>query len=189
MKDRPCDLFDLKKDLETLFELNSYKIDVNFTPIKHSALHPGQSSKIIHENQEIGFIGALHPSVQKALGLIKETFVFELEVERISMQITPKYQKLSKYPSVQRDISITVAEETSIAEIIDLIGKTTPDVLYNLELFDVYRGEAIDLGKKSLALGLTFQRTSSTLTDDEVESAVGSILENLGKEFGALLRE
>ena len=189
MKDRPCDLFDLKKDLETLFELNSYKIDVNFTPFEHSALHPGQSSKIIHENQEIGFIGALHPSVQKALGLIKETFVFELEVERISKQITPKFQKLSKYPSVQRDISITVAEETSIAEIIDLIGKTTQDVLYNLELFDVYRGEAIDLGKKSLALGLTFQRTSSTLTDDEVESAVGSILEGLRKEFGALLRE
>jgi phenylalanyl-tRNA synthetase beta chain len=82
-----------------------------------------------------------------------------------------------------------VAEEISIAEIMDLIGKTTPDVLYNLELFDVYHGEAIDLGKKSLALGLTFRRTSSTLTDDEVESAVGSILEGLRKEFGASLRE
>jgi phenylalanyl-tRNA synthetase beta chain len=189
MKDRPCDLFDLKKDIEALFELNAYKIDVNFSPIDHSALHPGQSAKIIHDNQEVGFIGALHPSVQKTLSLTKETFVFEIEVERISKQITPKYQKISKFPSVQRDISITVAEETPIAEIMDLIGKTTPDVLYNLELFDVYRGEAIDLGKKSLALGLTFQRTSSTLTDDEVESAVGSILEGLREEFGALLRE
>ena len=189
MKDRPCDLFDLKRDIEALFELNAYKIDVNFSPIDHSALHPGQSAKIMHDNQEVGFIGALHPSVQKALSLTKETFVFEIEVERISRQITPKYQKISKFPSVQRDISITVAEETPIAEIMDLIGKTTPDVLYNLELFDVYRGEAIDLGKKSLALGLTFQRTSSTLTDDEVESAVGSILEGLREEFGALLRE
>ncbi len=189
MKDRACDLFDLKKDIEALFELNAYKIDVKFSPIDHSALHPGQSAKIIHENQEVGFIGALHPSVQKALGLAKETFVFECELEHISKQITVKYQKISKFPSVQRDISITVAEETPIAEIMDLIGKTTPDVLYNLELFDVYRGEAIDLGKKSLALGLTFQRTSSTLTDDEVESAVGSILEGLRKEFGALLRE
>ncbi len=189
IKDRSCDLFDLKKDIEALFELNGYKIDVNFSPIHHSALHPGQSAKIVHENQQLGFIGALHPSVQKKLGLTKEAFVFEIELENISKHITAKYQKISKFPSVQRDISITVAEEISIAEIMDLIGKTTPDVLYNLELFDVYRGEAIDLGKKSLALGLTFQRTSSTLTDDEVESAVGSILEGLRKEFGASLRE
>ncbi|RKZ44406.1 MAG: phenylalanine--tRNA ligase subunit beta, partial [Gammaproteobacteria bacterium] len=189
IKDRSCDLFDLKKDIEALFELNGYKIDVNFSPIHHSALHPGQSAKIVHDNQELGFIGALHPSVQKKLGLTKEAFVFEIELENISKHITAKYQKISKFPSVQRDISIMVAEETSIAEIMDLIGKTTPDVLYNLELFDVYRGEAIDLGKKSLALGLTFQRTSSTLTDDEVESAVGSILEGLRKEFGASLRE
>ena len=189
MKNRSCDLFDLKKDIEALFELNGYKIDVNFSPIHHPALHPGQSAKIIHENQEFGFIGALHPSVQKKLGLTKEAFVFEIELENISKHITAKYQKISKYPSVQRDLSITVAEETSIAEIMDLIGKITPDVLYNLELFDVYRGEAIDLGKKSLALGLTFQRTSSTLTEDEVESAVGSILEGLRKEFGASLRE
>ena len=189
IKDRSCDLFDLKKDIEALFELNGYKIDVNFSPIHHSALHPGQSAKIVHDNQELGFIGALHPSVQKKLGLTKEAFVFEIELENISKHITANYQKISKFPSVQRDISIMVAEETSIAEIMDLIGKTTPDVLYNLELFDVYRGEAIDLGKKSLALGLTFQRTSSTLTDDEVESAVGSILEGLRKEFGASLRE
>jgi len=189
MKDRPCDLFDLKKDIEALFELNGYKIDVNFSPIDHSALHPGQSARIVYNNQQVGIIGALHPSVQKALGLAKETFVFECELENISTQMTAKYQKISKFPSVQRDISITVAEETPIAEIMVLIGKTTPDVLYNLELFDVYRGEAIDLGKKSLALGLTFQRTSSTLTDDEVESAVGSILEGLRNEFGALLRE
>ena len=189
IKDRSCDLFDLKKDIEAIFELNGYKIDVNFSPIHHSALHPGQSAKIVHENQELGFIGALHPLVQKKLGLTKEAFVFEIELENISKHITAKYQKISKFPSVQRDISIMVAEETSIAEIMDLIGKTTPDVLYNLELFDVYRGEAIDLGKKSLALGLTFQRTSSTLTDDEVESAVGSILEGLRKEFGASLRE
>ncbi len=189
MEDRSCDLFDLKKDIEALFELNGYKNDVNFSPIDHSALHPSQSAKIVHENQELGFIGALHPSVQNSLGLTREAFVFELELKNISKQITTKYKKISKYPSVRRDLSITVAEEISIAEIMDLIRKTTPDVLYKLELFDVYRGEAIDLEKKSLALGLTFQRTSSTLADDEVESAVGSILENLRKEFGALLRE
>jgi len=123
------------------------------------------------------------------MGLTKEAFVFELEFGNISKQIIAKYRIISKYPSVRRDLSITVAEEISIAEIMDLIRKTTPDVLYNLELFDVYRGEAIDLEKKSLAFGLTFQRISSTLADDEVESAVGSILENLRKEFGALLRE
>ena len=188
-KDRLSDFFDLKKDVEAIFELNGYKIGVNFNPIEHSALHPGQSAKITYKNQEVGFIGALHPSVQRALGLVKEAFVFEIELESISKQITTKYEKISKFPSVRRDLSIIVAEEIPITEIMHLISKITPDVLYNLELFDVYRGEAIDLEKKSLAFGLTFRRTSSTLTDDEVESAVGSILENLRKEFGAILRE
>ena len=189
IKDRSCDLFDLKKDVEALFELNGDEIGVSFSQVEHSALHPGQSAKIIYENQQVGFIGALHPSIQKGLGLRKEVFVFELELRSISRQIAAKYKKISKYPWIRRDLSITVAEEITIAEIMTLIGKTASDVLYNLELFDVYRGEAIDLGKKSLALGLTFQRTSSTLTDDEVESVVGRILENLRKEFGALLRE
>ncbi|MEE9160242.1 MAG: phenylalanine--tRNA ligase subunit beta [Gammaproteobacteria bacterium] len=188
-KDRLSDFFDLKKDVEAIFELNGYKIEVNFSPIEHPTLHPGQSARITYKNQEVGFIGALHPSVQKALGLVKDAFVFEIELESISKQITTKYRKISKFPSVRRDISITVAEEIPVAEIMHLISKTTPDVLYNLELFDVYRGEAIDLGKKSLALGLTFLRTSSTLTDEEIESSVGSILENLHKVYGALLRE
>ncbi len=189
INDRPCNLFDLKKDVEAIFSLNSHKIEVNFESIQHPALHPGQSAKIVHNNQQLGFIGALHPSVQKLLGLTRGAFVFEIELEHISKQIIAKYKKISKFPSVQRDISIVVAEETSVAEIVDLIGKTTPDVLYSLELFDVYRGEAIDLGKKSLALGLTFQRISSTLEDDEVESVMAGVLENLRKEFGALLRE
>lgn len=189
IKDRSCDLFDLKKDVEALFELNGDEIGVSFNQVEHSALHPGQSAKIIYENQQVGFIGTLHPSIQKVLGLRIEVFVFELELRSISRQIAAKYKKISKYPWIRRDLSITVAEEITIAEIMILISKTASDVLYNLELFDVYRGEAIDLGKKSLALGLTFQRTSSTLTDDEVESAVGRILENLRKEFGALLRE
>jgi phenylalanyl-tRNA synthetase beta chain len=188
-KDRLSDLFDLKKDVESIFDLNGYKTEVNFSFIEHPALHPGQSSKIIFNNQEVGFFGALHPSVQKVLGLGKEAFVFEIELENISEQIAAKYKKISKFPSVRRDISIIVEEEVRISEIMHLISKTASDVLYNLELFDVYRGEAIDLGKKSLALGLTFQRTSSTLTDDEVELAVVTIMENLRIEFGALLRE
>jgi phenylalanyl-tRNA synthetase beta chain len=187
--DRSGDLFDLKKDVEALFGLNGGEIGVDFAPIQHSALHSGQSAGIIYEYQQIGIIGALHPSILKALGLRKEVFVFELELRDISKQITTRYKKISKYPSIRRDLSITIAEEVPIAEIMHLIGKTVPDMLYNLELFDVYRSEAIDLEKKSLALGLTFQRTSSTLTDDEVESALGRILENLHKEFGALLRE
>ncbi len=187
--DRSSDLFDLKKDIEALFGLNTYKIKVDFVPAQHAALHLGKSSKIIYNNQEVGIIGALHPSAQRTLGLTKEIFLFELEVKHISRKIMPIYKKISKFPSIQRDLSITVAEEISVAEIMNLIEKTAPDVLYNLELFDVYRGEAIDLGKKSLALGLTFQKISSTLRDDEVESAAGSILENLCKEFGASLRE
>ncbi len=188
-KDRPGDFFDLKKDIEAIFELHGYRTGVNFNFIQHPALHPGKSSNIIFNNQKVGFFGALHPSVQKALGLGRETFVFQIELKYISEQIVSKYEKLSKFPSVRRDISIIVKEELPVSEMMHFISKTAPDVLHNLELFDVYRGEPIDLKEKSLALGLTFRRTSSTLTDGEVELAMIAIADSLRKEFGALLRE
>ncbi len=97
--------------------------------------------------------------------------------------------KLSKFPSTRRDISIAVNREVLVEEIIKNIKSTAFGLLNNLELFDVYQGEGIDIGKKSLALGLTFQGSSSTLTDEEAEAMLDKILTALHSEFGATLRE
>jgi phenylalanyl-tRNA synthetase beta chain len=97
--------------------------------------------------------------------------------------------KISKYPSIRRDISIIITEDIQVADVMKCVKNAASDLVNNLELFDVYRGEGIDSGKKSLALGLTFQKSSSTLTDEEADIAVGNVLQALYKQFGAILRE
>ena len=110
-------------------------------------------------------------------------------ISRLSQQIDTKYQKLSKFPTVRRDLAVVLEENIPVDEVLECIENMATDMLHNLELFDVYQGEGIDIGKKSLALGLTFQRSSSTLTDGEVEAIVGEILGKLRNQFGATLRE
>ena len=146
-------------------------------------------SSDLFENQYIGQLGALHPALQLRLGLVQAVYVFELDIQSISKQITAKYRKLSKFPVVKRDLAIVVEAKITLDQVIKCIKNATTGTLINLELFDVYQGEGIDLGKKSLAMGLTFQGSSSTLTDEEVEASMGVVLSRLKNELGGTLRE
>jgi phenylalanyl-tRNA synthetase beta chain len=163
--------------------------DAEFRPAGHPALHPGQSASIFFENQQIGYVGALHPAIQSSLELVQTPYVFELYIQSISLQITAKYRKISKFPAVKRDLAIVIGTDISLNQVINCIKKAGSEALINLELFDVYQGEGIDLGKKSVALGLTFQGSSSTLTDEDVEASMGEILSSLRSELGGVLRE
>ena len=185
-----CDFFDIKGDVEGILNINGRNgKTVEFRPTTHPALHPGQAAEIILGNQGIGYIGALHPAIQLTLELSQPAYVFELQINRISTKITPTYRKISKFPTVRRDLAIVVSKDVQSTDIMQCIRSSAPEILINLELFDVYQGEGIDLGKKSLALGLTFQKSSSTLIDKEVEAIVGEILIRLQREFDAKLRE
>ena len=189
-EDYLCDYFDIKSDIEEI--LASGRCDsqaIEFRQIEYNALHPGQSAEIFYNNQKVGMVGALHPAIQLELEIPQQVYLFELYIRGLSKKIAPKYQKISKFPIVNRDIAILVDEGVTLANIMDCIRKSAPDTLINLELFDVYRGEGIDLGKKSLALGLTFQGSSSTLTDEEVEATMGEILASLKNGLGGVLRE
>jgi len=115
--------------------------------------------------------------------------VFELDYSAISRRLPRKYKKLSKFPTIRRDISIIVDKEVPVEKIITTIRSASPQLLCNLELFDVYHGEGVDILKKSLALSLTFQASSSTLTDETVEGEVGNILAALNSDFDSKLRE
>ena len=188
-ENRTADLFDLKKDVEVLFRLGGDKIDVDFEAFPHAALHSGQSARLSLNNQYVGFIGALHPAVRQNLEIAQETFVFELEMDAFPKRLPKIYQKISKFPSIKRDLSIIVSEDISVGDIVNSIRNIAPDVLYNIELFDIFRGKHIDLEKKSLGLSLIFQKFCGTLRDTEVDLLIEKILRKLRKEYGALLRE
>ena len=188
--DTYSDYYDIKRDVEEILARNRIAVaELIFRKSRHAALHPGRSSEIRYKNQLIGYIGALHPVIQRALELANEIYVFELYVERISIQKATKFQKISKFPAVKRDLAIVVDENVAFDQVLNCIRETAPDSLVNLQLFDVYRGEGIDLGKKSLAFDLTFQGSSSTLTDEEVDITMGKILSRLKSELGGVLRE
>lgn len=183
------DFYDIKSDVEALIAAAAGAQAVEYHSIQHPGLHPGQSSDITLNNQVVGAIGALNPGLARDLGIKQSAFVFEINLELISSKLPVKFTKISKYPAVNRDIALLVNKDISLAEVEFCVKNATSEDLINLELFDVYQGEGIDSKKKSLALGLTFQRSSSTLTEEEVESAMSGVLAALHSKYGATLRE
>ena len=184
-----CDFFDLKADVEAILRLFIESGDVTFIAIEQKSMHPLRTSQILLNSKAIGIIGAVHPTALEKADLGKFTYVFELDLASICTEKVFKYHEISKFPSVRRDISILTDVGIPVTEIIEIIKKSSIKYLKKLELFDLYQGEGIDIGKKSLTFGLTFQRSSSTLMDREVETMVGDILALLQKQFGATLRE
>ena len=187
--DIASDLYDLKSDIAALLDVGLGEEDVEYRAFPHPALHSGQSAQIFFKNQLIGIAGALHPLLMKEFDLNQPVFLFELDLSLISSKKRLKFRKPSKFPVVKRDISVLVGKEIAVEEVIKCIKSEANELLTNLELFDLYQGEGIDIEKKSLALGLTFQASSSTLTEVEVESVIVRILNTLYSEFGATLRE
>jgi len=183
------DFYDIKSDVEALVDVFYLSQGLTFKKANHPALHPGQTAEIFSGKTKVGMLGMLHPALMKHISMSQPAYLFQLEIDKISSKNHLKFSKISKYPSIRRDISILVDDTLESSEVINTIITASSEVLVNLELFDVYRGKGIDLGKKSLALGLTFQRSSSTLTDGEADEVVGNILQSLHKHFGAILRE
>ena len=116
-------------------------------------------------------------------------YLFDFEAKNIIRREAPKFQPISRFPSIKRDISILIDEVIPLEEIMSSVKNDATKALFKLELFDVYQGEGIEKEKKSIALGLTFQVTSSTLKDKEVETIMGNVMDGLYNKFGAKLRE
>lgn len=183
------DFYDMKADIEALLDPGDNYQSLKYQEISHPALHPGRSAEIIYKNQPIGLCGAIHPRIVAELDISYPPYVFELDCQAVLSQDERKYKKIPKYPLVRRDISILVNKDLPVEKIMATVKKASPKLLDNLELFDVYIGEGIELLKKSLALSLTFQASSSTLTDEEVEGEVENILAALKSDFDVKLRE
>ncbi|MEE8263464.1 MAG: phenylalanine--tRNA ligase subunit beta [Gammaproteobacteria bacterium] len=186
---RPADFYDLKGDVEALLRLASDPGEVDFRPVDHPALHPGQAAGIFRQGRRVGLMGSLHPAIARDLEISQTVLVYELQLCEVMQERLPRFIQPSKYPSIRRDIALVVDKAVPATDVLDFVAKSATDVLKHLQLFDVYEGEGIDPGKKSLALGLTFQGSSSTLIDGEVDAIVEGIVRGLKKKFGITLRE
>jgi phenylalanyl-tRNA synthetase beta chain len=190
---RKVDFFDVKNTIDSLLKLTGQPDKFIYLQDKHLALHPGQSARIVRNTddsqQPVGWVGALHPAIAQKLDLTQPLYLFELRLESIGYRKTPEYREVSKFPAIRRDLAIVVDESLASQTVSDWIKRVAPEILKNLQLFDVYSGQGIELGKKSLAYGLTLQKQDQTLTDDEVNAVIAKIMSILNKELGATLRE
>jgi phenylalanyl-tRNA synthetase beta chain len=184
---QPVDFFDLKNDLQVLFNLNKMHFTFQFS--QHPALHPHQSADIFYQGVQIGCVGALHPDIEKKLEFQSPIYLFEIDLSPIQESVIPSYMPISKFPMIRRDIALLVDQKLPSLELEKKIFNSANELLKNVQIFDIYHGKGIDLGKKSVALGLVFQHPARTLTDNEVNDQVSKILIALEKEFGAKLRE
>ena len=181
------DFYDLKGDVEEMLGLGG-QVDIGFEVGSHPALHPGQCAAVLKGGKKIGLMGALHPELQKQLGIKTPLFVFELLLADVMQGVVPSFEAVSKFPEVSRDLAFIVEESVQWSQVEKIIRQKAGDALTEVTLFDVYRGQGIENGSKSLALGLTWQDASRTLNDEEITSWVDNVVAALAEGLDAQLR-
>lgn len=184
VRTRIVDFYDVKADVAALF----WPRQPEFIAADHPALQPGQTARIRIDGREVGWLGSLHPRLAQKYELAHRPVVFEVEAEALTRRTLPRHRGLSRYPAVRRDIAVVVDASLEVGGILAAVRTARPAVVTEFELFDVYHGEGIEPGKKSLAFRMLLQHTEKTLTDAEIEAAVAEVLALLSERFGAVLR-
>ena len=185
--DEQIDFFDVKSHLESVLDL-AIGVEFKFLPGKHPALHPGQTARIERDGKLIGFIGQLHPAVQKKLGLKQATFVFECLVDDITQVKLPEAKPMSKFPSSNRDLAVIIDKDTPVQEVLDCVKEQAGEFLESLVLFDLYQGKGIDPDRKSVAMCISWQHVERSMVIDEINEVMEKIIETLESRFAAVLR-
>ncbi len=188
-KTRVADFYDIKGDVEALLSLTGGDSEYSFEAGEHKALHPGQTAVIKRAGETVGYVGALHPSVQKSLDIGQKVFLFELVLPEIRRRSLPEFKELSKYPEVRRDFAVIVDEKISAAAILKNVRETAGAILTDLVLFDVYQGDNLEAGKKSIAFGMTLQDSDRTLQDEDINPIADKVVASLKETFNVTLRE
>ena len=185
------DFYDLKGVVETLLA-RLHLAEYAFAPTQHPTFHPGRAARLIVGGRELGVLGEVHPLVRAHFDLPEgRVCLMELDLDGLLAlaERTHYYQPLSRFPAMIQDIALVVGKEVSAARVRELILRAGGELLREAVLFDLYCGEQIPEGEKSLAYSLTFQADDRTLTDEEVERVRQRIQRQLEEEIGAKLRE
>ena len=201
-----ADFYDIKSDVEAVISACCGAVAPEYRPVAIPALHHGKAAEIIRAGQCIGLVGTLHPAIQAQLEIDTEVCLFELYLDKIPERNAVRYEEVSRFPVVKRDLSLLVDKDIPIANLLNSVNGVNLDIetdlsaqesaargepilLTDLELVDIYQGAPVPEGKKSVTLGLTFQRISDTLINQQVDSMMSRILDSLNREFDAQLRE
>ncbi|WP_313088945.1 phenylalanine--tRNA ligase subunit beta [Pseudomonas sp.] len=183
------DFYDVKADVEALLQYAGDGEAYTFVPAQHSVLHPGQTARIERAGRLVGHLGSLHPELAATLGIDAPVYLFELQLAELASGRLPRFEELSRFPEVRRDLALLVARDVPADALLACIREAAGEHLTDLRLFDVYQGKGIDPLSKSVAVGLTWQHPSRTLNDDEVSGAMQRILASLEERFNATLRK
>lgn len=186
----PVDFYDVKSDLGALFAATgtteSFVFEAPAEPL--SCLHPGRAARILRQGRPVGWIGELHPSLVKTLDFTYPPVLFELEIDSLGVE-RPLYREISRFPQVRRDLAVVVDETVALSALAERVVLAASRLLCDLRIFDVYRGPGVEVGRKSVALGLIFQDISRTLTDEDVERLMASVVADLRVSLNARIRE
>ncbi len=183
------DFYDVKSDVMDLLMLTGDASSVRFEPDSLPVLRPGRSARIYRNAAPIGWVGEMHPQIVKALNFATTAFLFELDIKSAFICKHMKYQKISKFPSVRRDLAIVVDESVPLAVLQENVTVSASGLLSELRVFDVYRGPSIETGRKSVALGLILQDSSRTLTDVDADAVVTAVAARLRDVLSATIRD
>jgi len=183
-----ADFFHVKGDVETLLGLTHREGNFIFDRSHHPALHPGQAADILDGRRTVGRVGVIHPRLAAELDVPASVILFELDLTALEQGRIPQYRPLSRYPAIRRDLALLVDEGTPAQAVLDALFALGVETLKEARLFDVYAGEGLPEGKKSLAIGLRFQHPERTLSDEEIEQTVTRITQHLAERLGATLR-
>jgi len=183
---RRVDFHDLKGDLESLAALAGASLE--FRPSQAPHGHPGRSADVYRDGVRLGWIGQLHPRLQRALDLDAEVVAFELDLAPLAARALPRAAELSRYPSVRRDLAFVVADGVPWAAIAATVTRAAGPLLREVQVFDRYVGQGVESGQKSLAMGLILQDNSRTLTDRDVDPVVAAVVAAIGEAHGARIR-
>ena len=183
---RKVDFPDLKGELESVASLAGANLE--FRPSNAVHGHPGRSADVYRDGVRLGWIGQLHPRLQRGLDLDAEVFAFELDVAPLSVRALPRAMELSRYPSVRRDLAFVVPETVSWAALAATAKAAAGPLLRDVQLFDRYVGQGVESVQKSLAMGLILQDNSRTLTESEVAQVVAAVVAAIDAAHGAKIR-
>ena len=189
MEKAATDFYDMKGDVEALLSLTANSDEYDFSKAEVAALHPGQTAQITKNGNLVGYVGALHPELTRKLGLNGQTFVFELLLSEVLVQKLPEASAVSRFPANRRDLAVVVKEEVDAKKVLQLIEKVGGNYLIDLNLFDVYQGQGIEDGYKSLAIALVLQDIEKTLEEKDITDVINRVVESLKTELNASLRD
>ncbi|MGN1385512.1 MAG: phenylalanine--tRNA ligase subunit beta [Bacillus sp. (in: firmicutes)] len=186
---KALDFFVAKGILEGLFEKLGVSGQIAFAAAQIDGMHPGRTASVTLNGTYIGYVGQVHPKVQQQYD-IKETYVFELSLQALlQAEVAPiAYTSIPRFPSITRDIALVVNSATVAGEVQAIITEAGGKLLKEVSIFDVYEGEHMEAGKKSLAFSLKYFDPEKTLTDEEVTKAHTKVLDAVKEKAGAELR-